>query len=353
MKKTILAITMIICSVVAAMAAANTAQFIAYVADANDATCKDMSIYLESAGYTSAFDDKKEADSRKMDRVAGKPYVYTIVDSKKCGVTATNDLEGTFIVVCTTAATQYTFSFASVDGRQLYLKDHITNAFTSITTTDTYTFTAAANSTLADRFEITAEVPEEFYHDREVAIDNWGTICYPELITSVEGAVVYEIAGRSADATQIAVVPVAVENMVMGKPYLFNATADIQKFFYNPTSTVANPVAGACGLTGTFTAGAIGADGYYIVKGQSFKPVLGTSAVLANRAYLAVTDIATELTEYVPTSPVAARFFSVARGATTDEMRIENGEMRMDGKYIINGKFVIMNNNKKINVLGN
>ncbi len=153
------------------MAAANTAQFIAYVADANDATCKDMSIYLENSGYTPAFVNKQ--DARKMSRVSGKPYVYTLVDGIECGTTATNDLEGTFIVVCTTAATQYVFSFDKVDGRQLYLKDYVTNTLTPITATDTYTFTASANSTLADRFQIVK--PEEFkicYENDYLVISN-------------------------------------------------------------------------------------------------------------------------------------------------------------------------------------
>lgn len=161
MKKIFLSIAMIMCSIVAATAAANTAQFIAYVAEANDATSKDMSIYLENASYTPAFNNKGE-DATKMARVASKPYVYSLVEDKVCGTTATNNLEGTFIVVCTTDATEYVFSFASVDGRKLYLKDHVTNILTPITSTDTYTFSATANRTLTGRFEIVVYTPGEF-----------------------------------------------------------------------------------------------------------------------------------------------------------------------------------------------
>ena len=159
----------------AATAATNTAQFIAYVADANDSTCVDQSIYLENAGYTPTFVNKQ--DATKMDRVAGKPYVYTLVEDKVCGATATDNLEGTFIVVCTTTATQYKFSFASVKGRDLYLKDNVTNTFTLIKNTNTYTFTADANSTIADRFEIVSAPAFQVcaYYDNVKITGNIGT----------------------------------------------------------------------------------------------------------------------------------------------------------------------------------
>ncbi len=182
------------------MAASNTAQFIAYVAATNDATCKDMSIYLENASYTPAFDDKKEADSRKMDRVAGKPYVYTIVGDKKCSSTATNDLKGTFIVVCTTAATQYTFSFANVDGRQLCLKDHVMNIVTPITTTDTYTFSAEANSILSDRFEIVEYVPGDFticHQNGSLVIDDNPYTTTNITVKNAEGEEVINVAPKA------------------------------------------------------------------------------------------------------------------------------------------------------------
>lgn len=176
MKKLFLSITMLICAVAVAMAADNTAQFIAYVAEANDATNKDMSIYLENAGYSPAFNNKGE-DATKMARVANKPYVYTLIEGNLCGSTGTNNLEGTFIVVCTATATQYTFSFASVDGRDLYLKDHVTNTYTCIKSTNTYTFTAAANSTLDDRFEIVSAPAFQVcaYYDNVKITGNIGT----------------------------------------------------------------------------------------------------------------------------------------------------------------------------------
>lgn len=192
MKKTLIFIAMMICSL-AVVTAANTAQFIAYVAAANDATCMDQSIYLENASYTPAFVNKQ--DATKMDRVAGKPYVYTLVEGKICGVTATNNLEGTFIVVCTTAATEYVFSFANVAGRQLYLKDHVTNVLTPITTTDKYTFSAAANSTLADRFEIVVRTPEFKIcttYDHVELYDNAGTDNI--VITNMAGDTVVNVA---------------------------------------------------------------------------------------------------------------------------------------------------------------
>ncbi|MCQ2347956.1 MAG: hypothetical protein MJZ65_02075 [Paludibacteraceae bacterium] len=276
--------------------------------------------------------------------------LYAVYNSKKCEQLRLETL-GELPIGFKIQATTATMTVTDASGAPLYMKNLADGTITELAKDAVINITIASdkvNTWVEDMYQLCA-APVENYYPREVASDNWGTICYPELITSVEGAVVYELAGRNADATKIAVVPVAAADMVAGKPYIFNATADAQKFFYNPDVT-ATLQEGACGLTGTFGQTTLGTDGYYVVKGQSFVPALGTSTVLANRAYLALTDISA-MDEYVPTSGVSARFFSVVRGAATEDMQVAADGVK-DGSYLINGRLVIVKDGKMFNVLG-
>lgn len=343
MKKTILSITMIICSVVAAMAAANTAQFIAYVADANDATCKDMSIYLENAGYSPAFNNKGE-DATKMARVAGKPYVYTLVEGKLCGSTGTNDLEGTFIVVCTTTATQYTFSFASVDGRDLYLKDHVTNVITPITTTDTYTFTATANSTLADRFEIVAE--ELLVYTRSLNANQvFGTICYPYKAEKILGGKIYKMNYFDGSSLFLEL----EDNPVGGMPYVFEAdNAESVKWYYKDENRV-DDIASVPGFVGTYTAITTPADNMYLVSNNKVQNYAAGSTVGEYRAYIVLEDVPTT-DQYTSSAPERRLAFTVKK-ITTDNEQVAVKGMK-DGVYMVNGQFVIVKDGNQFMVNG-
>ncbi|MCQ2311300.1 MAG: hypothetical protein MJZ64_06095 [Paludibacteraceae bacterium] len=277
-----------------------------------------------------------------------KPYGASFKDMASL---YTTKLAGKYVSIkANTTDTEYKFVFNTCysPSKDIWFVDWVEEKSFKIEQGLEYPFSVAKGATLTKRFQF-LESEAVFSHDREVASGNWGTICYPELIDSVQGAVVYEIAGRNADATQIAVVPVAVADMVKGKPYLFNATAAAQKFFYNPEETVADTVAGANGLMGLFEDGTLGTDGYYVVKGQSFIPSLGTSTVLANRAYLAMTDI-TQMHIYQETAGVAARFFSVGRGTVTGDEQVAAG--MADGTYMIDGQFMIVKDGKTTNVLG-
>lgn len=299
--------------------------------------------YINGPAYDDGADTPEPMEGQQL-------YFYAVGSDNNYMSYADKKLHNIPLVIKGTSTdTQYKFTFSkwTYSAGQLYkLYDKQENVYIDLANTTTpYEFTITAGATVTDRFYI----EPDFYHDRAVAAGNWGTICYPELITSVEGAVVYEIAGRNADATEIVAAEVAVADMMAGKPYLFNATADAQKFYYNPNETTSLQ-AGANGLTGTFEQTTLGTDGYYVVKGQSFIPALGSSAVLANRAYLALTDI-TQMDVYQEIAGVNVRRFSVVRGATTGNGNV-NADMNANGKYIMNGRFVIIREGQEYNALG-
>ncbi len=315
----------------------------------NSAT-EDQIMFFESSEFVNgpAYDDGADTP----EPMSGQQlYFYAVGSDDNYSSYADMKLQNIPLVIqgtATDAAYQFTFSNWTYNAGQAYkLYDKQENVWINLAnTTEPYDFTITAGTTVSDRFYVE---PVLFY-PREVANDNWGTICYPELIDSIQGAVVYEIGGSYNNATQIAVVPVAVANMVAGKPYIFQATAAAQKFFYNPDVT-ATLQEGACGLTGTFVDATLGTDGYYVIKGQSFIPALGSSAVLANRAYLALTDISA-MEEYVPTpGGVSARFFSVIRGTVTEDMQVAADGVK-DGSYLVNGRLVIVKDGKTYNAQG-
>lgn len=311
----------------------------------------------EDSQYANGYVDGEEAEILNFTPSnSNSVFLYALVGTHKCSSIYETTISNMPMGFQTNRVdNEYTLTFTTVEGRPLKLLDKVTNSIITIEADGTYDFEVNAdncpgfvvgqNKLIEDRFVIEPIL----FHDRAVAAGNWGTICYPELITSVEGAVVYEIAGRNADATEIVAAEVAVADMMAGKPYLFNATADAQKFYYNPNETTSLQ-AGANGLTGTFEQTTLGTDGYYVVKGQSFIPALGSSAVLANRAYLALTDI-TQMDVYQEIAGVNVRRFSVVRGATTGNGNV-NADMNANGKYIMNGRFVIIREGQEYNALG-
>ena len=132
-----------------------------------------------------------------------------------------------------------------------------------------------------------------------------------------------------------------------GKPYIFKATASEIAVTYEAEEAL-TPVAGANGLTGTFTdiaADGILVDNYIIAQNQIW--VAGEETTLpANRAYINATLIPT--TE----QPKLAGRRRVCMG--------ENAETGVDNiittdapvKVIENGQLIIIRNGEKFNVQG-
>ena len=194
------------------------------------------------------------------------------------------------------------------------------------------------------------ELPVEETPDytRTVAQNQWGTICLPNASSSFTGATFYEVSsldpakGLWLDQLKDG------DQLVAGKPYIFYATATEITVTYTDAEPVENLVAGANGLTGTFTdiaAGGVLVGNYIIAENKVW--VAGESATLpANRAYIANTVPTTEQ----PKLP-GRRRVCMGENATTglDQIVAPEGQAV---KAIENGQLIIIRDGVKYNVQG-
>lgn len=178
--------------------------------------------------------------------------------------------------------------------------------------------------------------PAPSYESRTLNVGGWGTVCYPEQIAYIKGAVAYEFV--SNDGSQLGVA--AVTTFEAGKAYLINATAAEQSVKYVAETTVTDPVDNN-GLVGTFEDLTTTANAW-IIKGDVVKPVAAGSSIPANRAYIPVLENVQTKNHAVP-----ARFFALV---TTDLVELQ-GAAKV-GKYIEKGKVVILRQGLKYNVIG-
>lgn len=79
--------------------------------------------------------------------------IYVMAD-EKCAIVADENLEDTYLGFSTVNGGNFTISFAKVDGREFDLVDLETNARVAVTEGQTYTFSAARNTTADYRFKL-------------------------------------------------------------------------------------------------------------------------------------------------------------------------------------------------------
>ena len=178
--------------------------------------------------------------------------------------------------------------------------------------------------------------------------NTWGTICLPHASTSFSGAKFYEVS--SLDPTKgLWLDEIEAETqLVAGKPYVFEATAEQIKVTYTDT-VVKNPVAGANGLTGTFTgiaADSVLVDNYIIAQDKVW--VAGTGATLpANCAYINASLVPSKAQAVIP----GRRRVCMGENATTgfDQIVAPAGQAV---KVIENGQLIIIRDGVKYNVQG-
>lgn len=109
---------------------------------------------LEDATYDATYENGY--DARKMMR--GNLNVFAIEETDTIAVDATNSIIGTRVGVRTGEETAYTFSFSHVGADEWALEDRETGMRTDISEGAQYTFFAAPNAVLADRFRIVDRV---------------------------------------------------------------------------------------------------------------------------------------------------------------------------------------------------
>ena len=184
---------------------------------------------------------------------------------------------------------------------------------------------------------------------RAVAEGNYGTICLPYASSSFTGATFYEVSslvyGEGLWLDQLA----DGAQLEAGKPYIFQATANEITVTYTGEA-VGAPVAGANGLTGTFTDIAEGGlTGNYIIAVNKVW-VAGSGATLpANCAYINKNGVPT--TE----QPKLAGRHRVIMGAedegtSTGFENITTTDKAV--KVIENGQLIIIRNGEKFNAQG-
>ena len=195
-------------------------------------------------------------------------------------------------------------------------------------------------------YEVWIEAAPAPIYTRTVAQDQWGTICLPYASRIFTGATFYEVS--SLDPAKGLWLDQLEEGAVLeaGKPYIFQAAAT-EISVTCTGATVDDPVAGANGLTGTFTGIAAGGlTGNYIIA-ENKVWVAGTGATLpANCAYISST---------VPTTAQAEipgrRRVCMGENATTglDQIVAPAGQAV---KAIENGQLIIIRDGVKYNVQG-
>jgi hypothetical protein len=123
----------------------------------------DIVTLLESTedGFSAAFDNGYDANQPD----ANVPGIYAVAGEARYATIATDNLDELVLGIITGAATDYTMTFANVNGRELKLYDAVTGTETVIADGATYSFTAEANTRIDDRFVINRAVvaPEICY----------------------------------------------------------------------------------------------------------------------------------------------------------------------------------------------
>lgn len=198
----------------------------------------------------------------------------------------------------------------------------------------------AGNVTITD-IQLTM-VDEANVVTREVATGRFGTICLPK-VALPKDATVYDATGFSDGVMTFSSLS-GGEYMTAGRPYLFKATAD------NPTFTMSGDAVSEPDntdyMTGTFEDIDNVPMGSYVVSGTQLYRVNSVVTCSANRAYFTIPSgaparISLGLDDDVPTG-ISLSVFNAETGVNSIK----------DGKYIDNGRIVIVKNGVKYSANG-
>ena len=186
-------------------------------------------------------------------------------------------------------------------------------------------------------------------YTRTVTNGNYGTICLPYASSNYTGMELYEVSWLKAETGLYLDQLAAGAQLVAGKPYIFKATATEITVTYTGDAKAA-PVAGANGLTGTFTDIATGDAalvGNYIIAQNQIWVAGANNSLPANRAYINATLVPT--TEQPKLA--GRRRVCMGENAATGLDNITNGE-NTTIKVIENGQLIIIRNGEKFNAQG-
>lgn len=169
-------INVIILALIASIGAMAQGTVVVNITAANDS--KDVLNLIEVSTFSPNYVQGEDAAPKLMP-AGDNVYIYSVLDTKNCSQIGTNNLIGTWITLKTNSATSYTFSFTGKTGKTFGLIDHVLNTTTPMVEGVKYAFTAEANITISNRFEVGEYVPGDFKvcttFDHVELYDNTGT----------------------------------------------------------------------------------------------------------------------------------------------------------------------------------
>lgn len=298
--------------------------------------------------YQDATGTVKTSDIRNTFNEFYDVQVYVVEGSDNYSSYSAADLNGvTFKFEANPEETEYTISFSNVEGCDEYFLQKGDDATNLIPMTTDYGFTCEKSAEII--FTVVKQAaPQKDYTRENLTVDNWYTICVPGAVKAEDYASmmdVYTVGGYNAEKGLA--VDLVSGDMEAGVPYIFQAKATQIAFNYIAESEVSNPVGGTNNLTGTFVETTTPAVAYVVANNKLNWAAAGTT-VPAYRAYLNVADI-TELP--IANNAPGRKFLPAPKGVVTGLDGAAINGMK-NGKYIMNGRFMIVKDSKIINVLG-
>jgi len=190
----------------------------------------------------------------------------------------------------------------------------------------------------------------EHFHTREVPAGYYATVCLPYNLIDVDGAILYEVAGKDNGKVYLDEVPVSETEA--GKPYIFFTEADTQVFYYGDDETT---IAGDHkSLHGTFVKLEDAAlAGMYMLQSNKVVKCAATGCWIdPYRAYFNGTELEA-LGKPGAQMPGRRR---VSLGATEENTTTGSDDIVTPNNQVIkvieNGQVIIIRNGEKYNVQG-
>ena len=185
-------------------------------------------------------------------------------------------------------------------------------------------------------------------------VGDYGTVCLPYGVahTDREGAELFEIEEWSANGTSLTLTELnSDEDMVAGRPYIYQATASTATFRYYPEGDPAEVLdpEDCNGLTGSYTKEIIEqSPDNFIIYNNKLYPVNNLAYVGANKAYIH------RITNTTPSQVSRRRVTLTLYGeqVVTGIDQINNQSEIINQKLLINGQLIIIRDGKTYNALG-
>lgn len=191
-------------------------------------------------------------------------------------------------------------------------------------------------------------------YERDVTAGNYGTICLPYNATSVTGATLYSIAGKSEGCATEGIFIDQEDNLLMGVPYIFLANADklVVRYWEGQTFVPSGDhLYSHNGLVGFINDGEFYTvtpnANNFILYNNGLYYVNSTVMIASNRAFIDWSDIPTAA---APAPGVIRRVINVQQTATG--MEATTADEIQSVKVIRNGVLFIERNGNTYNAVG-